>query len=127
MKWKSLVKSALKKACENELKNEIINLQKLKEGPMKEENFKTKSYLKEFCLEDARVFFKYRSKMLNFKFNYKNDTKNSRELWKCDSFQSAIESQDHILWCPAYVDLRDGKSLENDKDLIDYYSAVMKI
>ena len=65
--------------------------------------------------------------MLDFKFNYKNDVKYSKELWNCDSCQSAIESQDHILWCPSYVDLREGKSMENDKDLIAYFAAVMKI
>ena len=65
--------------------------------------------------------------MLNFKFNYKNDAKNLQELWNCDSCQSAIESQDHILWCPAYAELREGKSLESDEDLVKYFSSVMKI
>ena len=127
LKWKKIVKDAVKKACEVELKREIKDLKKLKNGPMIEENFSTKSYLKEYCLDEARTLFKYRSKMLNFKFNYKNDVKNLQELWNCDSCQSAIESQDHILWCPAYVDLRKGKSLESDEDLVQYFSSVMKI
>ena len=38
-----------------------------------------------------------------------------------------IETQDHILWCPAYHELREGKSLESDKDLIEYFGKVMKI
>ena len=65
--------------------------------------------------------------MLDIKFNFKNDKLNAKELWKCDSCQSAIESQDHILWCPAYVDLREDKSLNNDNDLIVYFKEVMKI
>ena len=94
---------------------------------MKNENFGTKLYLKKYKQEDARLYFKYRTKMLDFKFNYKNDKTHSKELWNCDSCQSAIKSQDHILWYPAYVSLRDGKSLDNDNDLIKYFTEVMKI
>ena len=94
---------------------------------MREEKFETKPYLNKFCLEDARTLFKYRSKMLDFKFNYKNDVIKSKELWNCDSCQSAIETQDHILWCPAYINLREGNSLESDDDLVKYFSSVMQI
>ena len=65
--------------------------------------------------------------MLDFKFNYKSNEHHSKELWKCDSCQSAIETQDHILWCPAYLSLREGKSIDNDKDIIKYFTEVMKI
>ena len=115
------------KKCEKEQKEEILKFKKLKDGPMKNERFGTKQYLKNYKLEDARVNFKYRTKMMEFKFNYKNDKINCSELWNCDSCQSAIESQDHILWCPAYAKLRDGKSLQNDVDLITYFTEVMKI
>ena len=65
--------------------------------------------------------------MMDFKFNYKSNPSHSKERWKCDSCQSAIESQDHILWCPAYIELREGKSLQSDKDLVEYFKSVMKI
>ena len=53
-KWKQLVKKAIKDKCETELKNEILKFKKLKDGPMKEENFKTQQYLKDYQLEKAR-------------------------------------------------------------------------
>ena len=127
IKWKNIVKNALMKKCEKEQKEEILKFKKLKDGPMKNERFGTKQYLKNYKLEDARLHFKYRTKMMEFKFNYKNDKKNSSELWNCDSCQSAIETQDHILWCPAYTSLRADKSLDNDEDLIKYFTQVMKI
>ena len=65
--------------------------------------------------------------MTNVKFNYKNDQNYSRELWKCDSCMSAIETQSHILYCPAYQELREGKSIDNDEDLVRYISEVFKI
>ena len=91
------------------------------------ENFKTKEYLREMDMNKARINFKIRTEMLNFKFNYKSDPKNSACLWNCDSCQSAIETQDHILWCPSYSELREGKDLKNDKDVIDYFEKVLKI
>ena len=36
-------------------------------------------------------------------------------------------SQSHILWCDAYSKLREGKSLDNDRDIAQYYYKVMLI
>ena len=102
-------------------------MDKLKKSGMENEKFETKEYLKKMDINKARVKFKTRTEMLNFKFNYKSDPKNSACLWNCDSCQSAIETQDHILWCPSYSELREGKDLKNDKDIIDYFEKVLKI
>ena len=65
--------------------------------------------------------------MLDVKFNYSHDPQYKKDLWRCDSCESSIDTQSHILWCPAYSDLRVDKSLEKDKDLIDYIKNVMSI
>jgi len=65
--------------------------------------------------------------MLDVKFNYKNDPKYRAKLWVCDSCESAIDTQSHILWCPSYAELREDKSLNNDNDLIEYLINVFKI
>ena len=52
--------------------------------------------------------------------------KYSSELWLCSSCQSGfIESQTHVLFCSAYTDLRAGKDLNNDSDIIDYIRKVL--
>ena len=61
---------------------------------------------------DGRTMFKYRTHMTDIKFNYKNKEDYVMELWKCDSCQTAIELQSHILWCPAYQELRGGKDIK---------------
>ena len=95
---------------------------------MKEEKFKRKDYLRELTLSEARIQFKLRTKMYEAKFNYKNDSKNKSDLWKCDSCQSGeIESQSHILYCEAYKDLRENKDINNDKDLVEYMRKVLII
>ena len=94
---------------------------------MENESFKTKDYLKNMNMADARTKFKMRTEMLNFKFNYKSDYEHIANLWKCDSCQTAIETQNHILWCPSYSELREGKDLKNDVDVIEYFQKVIKI
>ena len=94
---------------------------------MESEEFQKKEYLSTLTPTNARQMFKYRSKMYDVKFNYKNDKKYSNELWKCDSCQTCIESQDHVLFCPAYATLREGKDLFIDKDLSEYLTKVITI
>ena len=127
LKWKKLVKEEVWKKCETDLREEIKKLEKLVESKMSDEMFETKSYLKNMTLENARVKFKIRTEMLNLKFNYKHMPQNEKTLWQCDSCQSSIETQSHIMWCPAYRELRVGKDINDDNDLIEYVKKVMKI
>ena len=63
--------------------------------------------------------------MFYVKFNYKSDPKHSSDLWKCSSCQTSIETQDHVLWCPSYAALREGKDIKNDGDLAEYLKKVL--
>ena len=94
---------------------------------MYDEKFKTKEYLRRMNVKNARVKFKLRTKMTNVKFNYKNNPVNLATLWRCESCQSAIETQGHILWCPAYSELREGKDVNNDEHLVEYVRKVLQI
>ena len=38
-----------------------------------------------------------------------------------------IKGMNSILWCPYFASLREGKSLDNDLDLINYFKQVFKI
>ena len=91
------------------------------------DNFETKEYIRNMNVTDARVKFKLKTKMLEVKFNYKNDPINQATLWRCDSCRSAIDTQGHILWCPAYSELREGKDIKNEKHLIEYVKKVLQI
>ena len=92
-----------------------------------DEKYEFKNYFKELKVEDARIKFRLETKMVDAKFNFKNKKNYHSELWQCDSFERAIESQSHLLWCPAYQQLRDGKDLKDDKHLISYIKKVLKI
>ena len=104
---------------------------KLCDGPVfygdVEETFGKKPYIFQLPLANARETFKFRAKMYDVAFNYKHQGNNAENLWICSSCQSAIETQDHVLFCPAYAQLREGKSLDSDKDLSNYLMKVLII
>ena len=65
-------------------------------------------------------------KMVNVKENFKNMYKNGRNGIYCDSCHSQeVESQSHVLFCLAYVKLRNGLDLTKQDDLIIYYREVL--
>jgi hypothetical protein len=65
--------------------------------------------------------------MFPCKMNYMNNPKYKSELWSCDSCETHIDSQSHILYCPAYKQLREGKSLTSDSDVVEYFKKVVEI
>ena len=122
--FKMILKKEIKNYNEKVLRHELKDLKKLEE--YKEEPYERKQYLKNLTLEEIRTKFRMRTKMIDAKFNYKNKSNYRRELWMCDSCKRAIESQSHLLWCPAYQHLREGKSLDSDKDLTQYIINVLQ-
>ena len=56
-------------------------------------------------------------------------------MWTCLGCDNRAEDstnlgcrdmQAHVLACGGYSDLRDGRNLENDKDLVEYFAAVIR-
>ena len=95
---------------------------------IQKEKFGLKKYFKELSVTNARAKFRFKTKMTQVKFNYRNDKQNSAENWICDSCESSsIETQSHIMWCEAYSHLRTGLNFKSDQDLTKYLSEVMKI
>ena len=65
------------------------------------------------------------------KMNFQSDKQFSRNLWACDNCAinrdiGVRDSQTHILICPGLENLREGLDLSEDKDLVDYFQAVIK-
>ena len=43
----------------------------------------------------------------------------------CKACETCVETQDHILFCPSYSDLRVDMNINNDIDLVNYVREVM--
>ena len=105
----------------------MVMKEKTKEKEMSKENFQLKDYVKSKCIEDVRTQFRIRSGMIDCKMNYMNKTEYITSMWRCDSCMTTIESQSHVLHCPAYRKLREDKDLSNNRDIVDYFRSVLSI
>ena len=92
------------------------------------EGCELKSYMKNMNLASARLRFKIRTKMTpTVQMNFKSDKKFASQEWKCvGCTDGRSDTQSHIIHCDGYADIRNGKNLENDQDLVDFFSAVIK-
>ena len=123
-KWKKIIEEAVEKKNEVELKEKIRKYEKLE--IMKQEDYGQKNYLEQLTLLQARTLFRVRTRMVNCKMNQLGDRKNKASLWKCGEC-GYIDSQLHIIHCPAYQNLREGKDLNSDVDIANYFKEVLKI
>ena len=125
LKWRTTVKAAIKTTYEKELKDKM-NTSKFKDGPMLDEMFVKKDYIKSMKLPDARTNFRLRSKTTNVKMNRKSDPGYAAKLWKCEACGN-LDTQCHIMWCPVFAPLREGLDVKNDKDVVHYFKEVFKM
>ena len=124
-KWETMVKNAVKEFHERKMKEEVGSKTKLED--IKHENVKLKEYFRGKNLTDTRLMFRIRSRMIQLKANFKNNPRYKKDGWKCDGCEMEVESDAHVIKCVAYEQVRDGKDLNCDKDLVQYYKEVMKI
>ena len=104
---------------EKELKKKLEGSKKCKSSKLINENCETKAYIKELNLHDARILFKHRSSMTQYvKFNYKNDSRNAKTLWKCEC--GKIDSESHLLCCSLYAKERENLNINDNNDLCKY-------
>ena len=119
--WKCKVKAAVTNHNEQCLKDNMG--EKLKD--IVNESFGRKEYLSSKSVEHSRTMIRIRSKMLHVKDNFKNMYKKRTNGLKCDSCLTQVETQAHVLTCPAYNKLREGLQLDKQDDLVKYYREVL--
>jgi hypothetical protein len=61
------------------------------------------------------------------KMNFMSEIRYMKDVWRCDSCQTSIDSMNHVLWCPSYRELRVGKHLDDNSDVATYLHDVMLI
>ena len=89
---KNEVKKAIKIKNEEELRNDIGKLEKVKKYAT--EKCELKNYFKDLNLDEARAIFKHRAKMTQYtKRNFKNDPQYRHALWKCSSCKTTAGAE----------------------------------
>ena len=128
IQWKRLVKEKITKQNRLDLLGRIKSgFKKLDYNTLCEEKFEIKDYFKALNLPDARLKFSLRTKMTKtVQMNFKGNPRYAKNGWKCLECDTS-DTQDHIVRCRSYQDIRIGKDLNSDKDLVDYFRAVIKM
>ena len=88
---------------------------------------KRKEYFKQKSLEDTRMLFRIRTRMIDLKANFKNKPTFRNDGWVCEGCRKEVETSGHVMSCQAYDLVRQGKDLSDDKDLVQFFKEVMKI
>ena len=126
-KWKNLVKRAVSRANEEEIRSSIEPYKKIVSSIIETENFECKNYLSTLTLSKARTLFKHKYQMTeNVKMNCKNDQAFANSLWQCGECLNQ-DTESHLLWCPGYLNLREDLDLNNNEDLCSYLQKIFTL
>ena len=119
-KWKTLVKKAVMKENEKEIRHSSTSYKKMMNKVFDDEKFGCKDYLLNMPIGQARIYFQHKYSMMeNVKMNFKGNPAYANNLWKCDKCNNQ-DTNSHLLWCTGYEQERDGLDLESDTDLCKY-------
>ena len=123
-KWKKLVKASVENANENEIREAMKMYKKLKNRDIIEDKYGLKNYVEKLSLYETRTIFKHRASMTQFvKMNYKGTKHYEKQGWKCEEC-FCLDSEDHLLWCSGYEELRSGLDLNDYKQLSLYLHKI---
>ena len=81
--------------------------------------------------------FKINAKMTpTVQMNFQSDPQFASQFWTCSGCAvgnmakevvGCRDTQQHVLICPGYAEFREGKNLDVDKDLLQYFAKVLKL
>ena len=118
-----VVDSACRELDEKEMKEGMAGKTKMER--LVNDNCLLKEYMNQKSLKDVRDTFRARIQLVEgIKGNFKNRFRNSDI--QCQGCKSVEDSQLHVLVFRAYGDLRVGKDLEKDSDMVDYFREVVR-
>ena len=126
---KSEYKVRVRKACirfnDEDLKRKISEYKKMK--ALRDESSKGNKYFFKESLQNVRTLFRFRVELFQAKMNFKQNTEYKRENYLCDSCQTEVDENVHVLFCDSYKSLREGLDINNDQHLSWYLQRVMEI
>ena len=123
--YKKVVKEACHKKNDESISNSINQYKKM--SALRDELNKGNEYFFKDSLKDVRTLFRFRVDLFEAKKNFKNKKEYRDEKYLCDSCESEVDENTHVLHCRAYKDLREGKSMNNDEELCEYLQRVLEI
>ena len=106
------------------MKSETIGNPKMRR--IREDAWGMKDYAKLGNLYTVRSTWEVRAFMLRVAGNYSHHTRYQATGWLCQACKLQVrEEQDHLTRCIGYEDLRQGKDMLDDQDIVGFYRMVM--
>ena len=113
-------------ACFEKDEENLRKQMKSKCADIVNDDFEIQKYMKENNLKTIRDLFRIKLRMNHLKANFPSDPKNKRVGGlSCMGCGKTDESNSHVAECTAYADLRMGRDLNNDQDLVNFFKDVM--
>ena len=123
--FSKLVDRALVQKEDQILKEESENMEKMK--VIRSEVWGLKEYVRTGHLYSVRSTWEVRAFMLRVAGNYSHHSRYLATGWLCQACRLQVrEDQDHLTSCAGYEDLREGKDMGNNEELVEIYQAVMR-
>ena len=94
---------------------------------LKDEIKKGNEYFFSVSLQNVRTLVRFWVELYQAKENFKQNSEYKRENYLCDSCQTQIDENVHVLFCESYKTLREGLDVNNDSHLAWYLARVMEI
>ena len=136
LEWKRLVKTKINQLNREDLKNQSKPYKKISHGHSAEDQFGRKDYISKLNISEARTKFKLNTRMTpSIKMNFPSDSAFSKQFWTCpgctdgemdELLVGSRDTQEHVLICPGYAELREDLDLNEDKHLVHYFTQVIK-
>ena len=125
--WRQIVVEKLGIKNKADILGMCKHYRKLDYFELREDTFELKRFFKDLPLARARTLFCIKVNMIRYtKMNFMNDPVFAKQNYKCENCDKLC-STDHILICEGYKQLREGKDLSSDSDLITYFQDVIRI
>lgn len=132
--WKKLVREKINEKNKNELLEEVKKYKKLSYEQLSKEEYERKPYLHMLTLINSQLRMKLRGMMTpTVRMNFKNDPLFAQEMWSCPdcrvpgSASGTPDTETHIMVaCPANEALRGNRDLTNDRELAEFFRAVIE-
>ena len=127
--FKKAVTAKIRKKNKDELVQQMKNYRKIDFREYERKDFKMSEYFHTLNIADSRMRLRSKLGMVpSIRNNFRNNKRYKEENYQCpDCFAMGIpdkqDEQEHVLTssCVANSDLREGRNLENDKDICDFF------
>ena len=128
MSWKKFIREKIKEANRLSLLKGLEHYKKVDFLSLSVEKFELKQYFREMTLAQSRIKFRERTRtMKTCKLHFPSHPQYVREMFCCPEPNcTEIDSLSHWTVCNKYRHLRDGRNLNEDIQLIEYYRAIIK-